>query len=541
MTTDPLPPESVPEPSGAVARPKRRKRYAGKNPRRFEEKYKELNPVQYPETLQKVMASGKTPAGMHRPVMVREVLDVLLPKAGETGVDCTLGYGGHATELWRAIQPGGRLFAFDVDPLELPKTEARLREALDPGDSLVVTPGNFAGLPKVLAAHEISGVDFLLADLGVSSMQLDDPSRGFSYKTDSPLDLRMNPRKGMPVSLLLQKIGEDALEDLLRENSDEPRAREISREIVERRSSKPVLTTRDLTDAVRSALAGPNQKVSEDTLRPTLQRVFQALRIAVNEEFSALEMLLRVLPSCLNPGGRVAILTFHSGEDRRVKQAFEAGWRSGLYASICEEVIRPGAEECHSNPRASSTKLRWAVRSQRTGPTQPEDLSRGQWLDHPLVEFRTSGIHGTGAFARSAIPEGEHVIEYLGERINKVESAKRCHDNNQYIFTLDDESDLDGSVAWNPARFINHSCHPNCEALNEDGHIWIVTQRPVKEGEELSFNYGFDLDTFEDYPCRCGAPNCVGYIVAEEYRDALLKRLAAKAGAGKPGDGSGQQ
>jgi SET domain-containing protein len=144
--------------------------------------------------------------------------------------------------------------------------------------------------------------------------------------------------------------------------------------------------------------------------------------------------------------------------------------------------------------------------------------------DHPLVQFKSSSIHGTGGFARAAIVPGTLVIEYVGDRITIAESNRRCEAQNEYIFCLDDETHLDGNVPWNPARLINHSCAPNCDAELIDGHIWIVSRHPIAPGEELTFNYGYDLQDLEDHPCRCGTPNCMGWIVAEEYFPELEKR-----------------
>ena len=344
------PPPYVP---GATAR-KRRARYSGKNPRRFEDKYKEHNPERYAETVAKVLASGKTPAGTHRPIMVSEILEVLAPKPGEVAVDCTLGYGGHAQELLARIQPSGKLIGLDADPLELPKTEARLRALGFGPETFTAVRSNFAGLPQVLAKMELRA-DCILADLGVSSMQLDNPARGFSVKLDGPLDMRMNPERGFPASALLRKIFPNALAELLLENADEPHATELSRIL----AGREFTNTRELADAVRQALP----RMARDEQELSIRRVFQALRIAVNDEFSALDTLLRHLPSCLNPGGRVAILTFHSGEDRRVKKAFAAGRREGHYADIARDVIRPTAEERRDNPRSSPAKLRWAVKA----------------------------------------------------------------------------------------------------------------------------------------------------------------------------------
>ncbi|HEV2839940.1 MAG TPA: 16S rRNA (cytosine(1402)-N(4))-methyltransferase RsmH [Chthoniobacterales bacterium] len=331
---------------------KRRPRYAGKHPRRFEEKYKELEPGRYGETVAKVMASGKTPAGTHRPIMVAEILEVLSPKAGEVAVDCTLGYGGHAREILGRIQPGGTLFGLDADPIELPKAEARLRALGFGPDIFTAHRSNFAGLPRILAQAGLDGADVILADLGVSSMQLDNPARGFSAKHAGPLDMRMNPRRGQPASDFLQGIDADSLAALLAENADEPNARELASAL----AGKAFPTTTTLAVAVRAALP----HLDKDRSALAIRRVFQALRIAVNDEFSALDALLRNLPACLNPGGRVAILTFHSGEDRRVKKSFEAGLHTGAYEEISREVIRPAAAERHSNPRSVSAKLRWA-------------------------------------------------------------------------------------------------------------------------------------------------------------------------------------
>jgi 16S rRNA (cytosine1402-N4)-methyltransferase len=348
VMSDHPPPEPVPAPQH-----RRRPRYAGKNPRRFEEKYKERNPDRYPETVEKVLASGKTPAGTHRPIMVTEILDALNPQAGEVAVDCTLGYGGHARDILLKLEPGGRLIGLDVDPIELPKTEARLRALGFGPETFVAYRSNFAGLPKILAAEQLSGADVILADLGVSSMQLDDPGRGFSLKFDGPLDMRMNPQRGQPASALLERINADGLAILLEENADEPHARILAEAL----AGHGFPTTNALAGTVRRTLA---RKVIDDEMDNSIRRVFQAIRIAVNDEFSALDSFLRNLPACLNPGGRVAILTFHSGEDRRVKKSFEASLRDGLYADIAREVIRPTPAERHGNPRSTPAKLRWA-------------------------------------------------------------------------------------------------------------------------------------------------------------------------------------
>ena len=341
--------------SSTPAPHKRRPRYSGKHPRRFEEKYKEHDPRRYGETVARVVASGKTPAGTHRPIMAAEILEVLSPQPGEFAIDCTLGYGGHAQEILPQLQPGGRLLGLDADPIELPKAEARLR-AFGFGPEIFTTHrSNFAGLPKILTSAAAVGADIILADLGVSSMQIDDPARGFSMKHEGPLDMRMNPQRGQPASVFLQTIASSALAALFTENADEPHAGLLATAL----AGKAFNSTSTLAAAIRAALPHPKKDDSDLAVR----RVFQALRIAVNDEFSALDTFLRHMPACLSPGGRVAILTFHSGEDRRVKKSFEAGLRDGSYSKIAPEVIRPTTAERNSNPRSASAKLRWARKS----------------------------------------------------------------------------------------------------------------------------------------------------------------------------------
>ena len=338
---------------------KRRVRYSGTHPRRFEEKYKELDPQRYSDEVKKVMERGQTPAGTHRPILVREVLEALEPKPGMVGLDATLGFGGHAQELLKLITPGGRLIGIDVDPLELPRTEARLRGLGFSEDVLFVRRMNFAGLPQLLP--EAGGAfDFVLADLGVSSMQLDNPARGFSFKTDAPLDLRLNPGRGQPASVLIKSITGEELTELLVTNADEPRAVSIAKAIFENRMH--IDSTTQLVDAVSQALRHLPEQVRREETKKSLQRTFQALRIAVNDELAVLDQFLNLLPGCLKEGGRVAILTFHSGEDRRVKKSFLEGYRSGIYSQIAREPIRSSAEERRANPRSTCAKLRWAVK-----------------------------------------------------------------------------------------------------------------------------------------------------------------------------------
>jgi 16S rRNA (cytosine1402-N4)-methyltransferase len=333
---------------------RRRPRYPGRHPRRFEDKYKELDPERYPETIEKVLASGKTPAGTHVPIMVEEVLAALAPSQGEVAVDCTLGYGGHARILLSRLVPGGVLLGLDVDPEELPKTEARLRALGFGPDVFRARRSNFAGLERALTEEGLEAADCVLADLGVSSMQLDAPHRGFSLKVVGPLDMRMNPGRGQPASQWLERISADKLEGVLADYADEPRAGELAPALAGHRF--------DDTAALAAAVRGVLPQLDEDERELSVRRVFQAVRIAVNEELGALDALLRSLPASLRPGGRVAILSFHSGEDRRVKKAFRAGLQDGIYEAISEEVVRPSPEECRANPRSRPAKLRWARR-----------------------------------------------------------------------------------------------------------------------------------------------------------------------------------
>ena len=336
----------------------RRKRYAGKHPRAFADRYKELQPEKYPADVQKVLASGKTPAGTHRPIMVAEVLECLRPRPGEVAVDCTLGGGGHARPILERIQPGGKLIGLDADPIELPKAEAALRTAGFGPETFVARRTNFAGIAQVLAAEGVSSADMILADLGVSSMQLDNPARGFTHKEPGPLDMRMNPTRGETAADLVARIDEVELEAILTEHADEPHAALIARVL----KSQPVATTHLLERLVRTRLmALPGAQLPD--VKMSVRRTMQALRIAVNDEFTALEALLRALPDCLAAGGRVAILTFHSGEDRRVKKAFQAGLREGVYRDVARRVIQSSIEETRANRRASAAKLRWAVRA----------------------------------------------------------------------------------------------------------------------------------------------------------------------------------
>jgi 16S rRNA (cytosine1402-N4)-methyltransferase len=346
------------EPAASEGSPrKRRVRYRGTHPRSFREKYKEHDPARYAADTAKVMERGQTPAGTHRPIAVKEILKVLDPRPGQIGLDATLGYGGHARELLARIRPGGVLHATDVDPIELPRTERRLRDLGYGPEGLIIHRMNFAGIATV-RAEAGRGFDFVLADLGVSSMQIDNPERGFTYKAEGPLDLRLDPERGRSAADLLGTLSRDELVLLLYGNSDEPHAEDIAAAVSERKGR--IATTLDLAEAVRSALQGLPKATREEEIKDSLARTFQALRIAVNDEFGVLDRFLAALPACLAPGGTCAILSFHSGEDRRVKKSFQALARAGVYAEVAPDPVRPSAEERRSNPRSAGAKLRWA-------------------------------------------------------------------------------------------------------------------------------------------------------------------------------------
>ncbi len=355
----------------------RRVHYSGHYPKRFEEKYKELQPERYGDEVAHVLAKGNTPAGMHIPIMVEEILDVLKIQSGERGFDATLGYGGHTLKMLSALQGRGHLIGGDVDPIEGAKTEARIRAQGYGPNIWERRQMNFCRIDALAA--EVGPFDFVLADLGVSSMQIDNPARGFSYKADGPLDLRLNPEAGISAAARLRELDKDELTGLLQTNADEPYAAQIAREIVRTERRQPITTTTDLHAAVTRALAkvplppdlqaaaGYSTKkqaaARAQLIKKSSARVFQALRIDVNHEYEVLYEFMEKLPYALAPGGRAAILTFHSGEDRIVKQAFKAYHQQGLYRAIAKDVIRPSKEECYRNSRAHSTKLRWAVKA----------------------------------------------------------------------------------------------------------------------------------------------------------------------------------
>jgi 16S rRNA (cytosine1402-N4)-methyltransferase len=340
----------------------RRVRYKGTHPKSFKDKYKELQPALYGEDIAKVIEQGRTPAGMHRSICVDEIMEILSITPGQIGLDATMGYGGHSLEILNRLQTNGRLYAIDVDPFELPRTQDRLRSLGYGPEILVIQKLNFSDIDRLVI--ESGKLHFVLADLGVSSMQIDNPERGFSFKVEGPLDLRLNPKSGKPASALLKTISEDRLEEILVENADEPHFQLIANAIITHLSKGMVIeTTTQLQKIIAQALEFLPQNERKEDIKKSCQRCFQALRIEVNDEFGALDKFLEKLPDALLTGGKVAILSFHSGEDRRVKKSFQRFFREGIYSEVAPDPIRPTAQECNTNPRARSAKLRWAIKT----------------------------------------------------------------------------------------------------------------------------------------------------------------------------------
>jgi 16S rRNA (cytosine1402-N4)-methyltransferase len=286
----------------------------------------------------------------HVPVLMKEVLAALKPKKGQIVVDCTLGLGGHSSEL---LERGVRVIGLDLDPQNLKEAQDRFEVQ---GGDFSLHHSNFAGLPNVLGGLGIEQVDGVLADLGVSSPHIDDARRGFSYRRPGPLDMRMDPTRGKTASQVLDQMSEDELAQSILELGDEEDAPRIAELIVRRR---PIRTTQQLMELVCEARDFTVQRAAGAKLHPAA-RTFQAIRMLVNRELPNLERLLAIVPQTLKPGGAAAIISFHSGEDRRVKQAFRDGLRSGAYAAISDDAILATEEEKLANPRSRSAKLRWA-------------------------------------------------------------------------------------------------------------------------------------------------------------------------------------
>ena len=292
----------------------------------------------------------------HVPVLLDDVLEILHPRPGQVVVDCTLGLGGHSAALLERVGPAGKLIAIDFDPANIELARAKLQPV---GDNFELFHNNFAALPTVLAQAGVSRVDAILADLGVASPQIDDPGRGFSYRRPGPLDMRMDPTRGQPASALINRLTERELAEAFLTLGDETDAPEIARLIVEYRRERPITTTQQLMAIVCEARDFTLIRAAGAKLHPAA-RTFQALRILVNRELANLDRLLAVLPDCLAPAGVAAIISFHSGEDRRVKAAFRDGMAAGLYEQISPDPVIADLAEQKLNPRSRSAKLRWA-------------------------------------------------------------------------------------------------------------------------------------------------------------------------------------
>ena len=340
----------------------RRPRYRGTHPKAFKDKYKELQPELYADVVEKVIQKGNTPAGTHRPICVKEILEFLQITPGQTGLDATLGYGGHTLEMLKCLNSKGHLYAIDVDPIELPRTRERLERLGYGSEILTIKQANFSNIDQITS--ESGPLNFILADLGVSSMQIDNPERGFSFKAEGPLDLRLNPSKGISAADRLKTISQDELCGMLLENADEPHSAEIAHAIISAiKKGADITTTTQLQQIIKDTLNFIPEKDRNNEVKKSCQRCFQALRIDVNNEFEVLYEFLEKLPAAMAEGGRVAILSFHSGEDRLVKKSFQRFYREGIYREIAPEAIRPSAAECNSNSRARCAKLRWAIKS----------------------------------------------------------------------------------------------------------------------------------------------------------------------------------
>jgi 16S rRNA (cytosine1402-N4)-methyltransferase len=344
----------------------RRQRYSGTHPKTYQQKYKEHNLAAHPELRDKLRAKGKTPAGSHIPVLLYDVMDFLKPAQGQIVADCTVGFGGHTREFSRRLGPTGKIVAFDMDGTELEKTKHRLKDIQTP---ISFYHSNFAGIAKALKEEKIEGFDIIFADLGVSSMQIDNPERGISYKNEGPLDMRMDDRLKQTGADLLNSLSEKDLGKALWELSDEPDFEQIARTIVAQRSVQPITTVSQLIRLVFNVKGltintwKKQQRNSRfGSLHPAA-RTFQTLRILVNDELGSLKELLRIAPYCLKAGGRLGIISFHSGEDRLVKQAFREGFESGIYSEFSNKAHVPKIKEVVANPRCASAKFRWAVRA----------------------------------------------------------------------------------------------------------------------------------------------------------------------------------
>ncbi len=345
---------------------RRRQRYSGTHPKTFQQKYKEHNLSEHPELRDKLRAKGKTPAGAHIPVLLQEALELLKPTPGQIMADCTLGFGGHCRAFCKQLGTTGKMVAFDMDGIELEKTKRRLENVQTP---IIFKHSNFAGIEKAIQEEQIEGFDIIFADLGVSSMQIDNPERGISYKNDGPLDMRLDTRIKQTGADLINSLNADEIGKALWEYSDEPDFEQIARVIVAQRQVQPITTIAQLMRlvfAVKGLTVNSYKKQQRNSKFGSLHpaaRTFQALRILVNDELGSLKELLRVAHVCLKKGGRIGIISFHSGEDKLVKKSFRDGYANGIYSEFTKDAIVPKIKEVIANPRCSSARLRIAVKA----------------------------------------------------------------------------------------------------------------------------------------------------------------------------------
>jgi 16S rRNA (cytosine1402-N4)-methyltransferase len=291
----------------------------------------------------------------HVPVLVEPVLELLQPEPGQLGLDATVGLGGHATRLIPLLGPGGRLIGLDLDPAQLEQAQSRLQPVADQhAVSLALHHANFRHITGLLEEQGLAGLDLLLADLGFASSQMAEAERGLSFQQEGPLDMRLDPTTGWPASSLVNNLPQQELADLIYQLGEERLSRKIARKIVEARRASPIETTGQLAQLVRRAYGPQGRKSRIDPAT----RTFQALRIAVNGELEALDALLAALPEVLNPGGRVAIISFHSLEDRRVKHAFQKLDHDGRGRRLTKKPVTADQAEVAANPRSRSAKLR---------------------------------------------------------------------------------------------------------------------------------------------------------------------------------------
>ena len=344
---------------------KRRKRYKGTHPRSFDEKYKELNPEMYPETIEKVISKGSTPAGMHISIMVDEILEFLDIQPGQVGLDCTLGYGGHTSKMLEKLEGQGHVYGLDIDPIEIEKTTQRIRNKGFDENIFTSLLTNFRNIDEV--SEKYGKFDFVLADLGVSSMQIDNPERGFSYRFDAHLDMRMNQEDKLTAEIVVNTYSYEQLRHVIYDYGEEKFASLIAREIVNSREIKPIHTTFELVDVIKKAL--PNKVLSK--VGHPAKQTFLGIRYEVNKEKTEIEIGVDKGINFLSYGGRLAVITFNSLEDGLIKNMFKKyavkpatdKWVPEQdiqldYELVTRKPVAPSEREIEANLRSKPAKLR---------------------------------------------------------------------------------------------------------------------------------------------------------------------------------------